>query len=356
MVANRSEIMERMRTAFRAEALDLLPELDGALLAMEMEPQNTALVHRAFRAMHTIKGSGATAGFAHLARFAHGVEEAFDLARAGKLAITSELIDCGLKACDVIREILDMEDDEREASGERSVSEAVLRLLPAAGQATRHELPAASSATVPIAYEILFKPHVDLFRSGTDPLSLLDELRDFGATRVKAHFDALPPLAEFDPEGCYLWWHVLLITERSAEAIRDVFVFVEDDCRIEIRVLPRQSESIAFLMLPRADQAAAWQRLQHAYLAVAEASLRQMKSSSANAPDEIRAYLDAMHHLAAVALCGQSFVAAECAQAQARILERMLRVGRPMSAQDGVRLQQALAVLHQQGSRKESHA
>ena len=38
-------------------------------------------MNRVFRAIHTIKGSGATAGFAHLARFAHKMEEAFDLAR-----------------------------------------------------------------------------------------------------------------------------------------------------------------------------------------------------------------------------------------------------------------------------------
>jgi chemotaxis protein histidine kinase CheA len=65
------------------------------------------LVHRVFRAIHTIKGSGATAGFAHLARFAHKMEEAFDLARDGRLAVTPDLIDCGLKACDVLRLIIE---------------------------------------------------------------------------------------------------------------------------------------------------------------------------------------------------------------------------------------------------------
>ena len=100
------DIMEQMRGAFRAEALDLLIELDSALLALEDAPGDSTLVHRVFRAIHTIKGSGATAGFAHLARFAHKVEEAFDLAREERLAVTADLIDCGLQACDVIRLIL----------------------------------------------------------------------------------------------------------------------------------------------------------------------------------------------------------------------------------------------------------
>src|SRR5271157_6151652 len=101
------DVMEQMRRTFRAEALDLLIELDSALLALEAAPGDSAPVHRVFRAIHTIKGSGGTAGFAHLARFAHKAEEAFDLARGGRLAVNPDLIDCGLKACDVLRCIIE---------------------------------------------------------------------------------------------------------------------------------------------------------------------------------------------------------------------------------------------------------
>src|SRR5580658_9415885 len=106
--------MERMREAFRAEALELLVEFDAALLVLESEPRNEDVVHRVFRAIHTIKGSGATAGFAHLAAVAHKLEEVFDLARAGRLTITGEVVDCGLKACDVLRFILGAEDPDAE--------------------------------------------------------------------------------------------------------------------------------------------------------------------------------------------------------------------------------------------------
>src|SRR5580693_963457 len=101
------DMLERIRNTFRAEALDLLIELDSALLALEADPDDSTLVHRVFRAIHTIKGSGATAGFVHLARFAHKIEEAFDLARGGRLVVNPDLIDCGLKACDVLRCIIE---------------------------------------------------------------------------------------------------------------------------------------------------------------------------------------------------------------------------------------------------------
>src|ERR1035441_789144 len=116
------DIMEQMRGTFRAEALDLLIELDSALLALEEAPSDSTLVHRVFRAIHTIKGSGATAGFAHLARFTHKVEEAFDLAREERLAVTGDLIDCGLKACDVIRLILGENEEGESVPGEVEVT------------------------------------------------------------------------------------------------------------------------------------------------------------------------------------------------------------------------------------------
>src|ERR1035438_7557221 len=118
------DIMEQMRVAFRAEALDLLIELDSALLALEAQASDSSLVHRVFRAIHTIKGSGATAGLTHLAGFAHKMEEAFDLARAGRLGVTPELIDCGLKACDVIRLIIEDQVEGAEVPGEVEVTGA----------------------------------------------------------------------------------------------------------------------------------------------------------------------------------------------------------------------------------------
>src|ERR1039457_6032037 len=126
-----TDVMEQMRVAFGAEALDLLIELDSALLALEAESGDSTLVHRVFRAIHTIKGSGATAGFAHLARFAHKMEEAFDLAREGRLSVSPEMIDCGLKACDVIRLILEDTTETAVVQGEKEVTSAFTRLLPA---------------------------------------------------------------------------------------------------------------------------------------------------------------------------------------------------------------------------------
>jgi chemotaxis protein histidine kinase CheA len=242
--------MERMRATFRAEALDLLAELDTALLTLEVEPGNAELVNRVFRAIHTIKGSGATAGFARLAKFSHGVEEAFDLAREGRLAVTTDLIDCGLNACDVIRAILDEEGEEGEAAGERAVTEALAHLLPhteTPPETLRQAAPVQPASESRTAYEIVFRPNRELFCSGTDPVTLLDELRGLGPAHITARTGQVPVFSSLDPECCYLWWEILLVTDRGESAIRDVFVFVEDDCEIGVRMLEDQSSAVALL-------------------------------------------------------------------------------------------------------------
>jgi two-component system chemotaxis sensor kinase CheA len=243
-----TDIMEQMRVAFRAEALDLLIELDSALLALEAEPGDRALVNRVFRAIHTIKGSGGTAGFAHLARFAHRMEGAFDLAREGRMAVTADLIDCGLKACDVLRLIIEEEAEGAPVPGESELSAAFLRLLPAVeaapAEGNRESLPARSLRA---AYEIVFKPNREIFYSGADPVTILDDLRELGQAHITAHADQVPPLASLEAEHCYLWWEILLVTDRERTAIQDVFLFVEDQAEVRIRLLEDQASTVALL-------------------------------------------------------------------------------------------------------------
>jgi two-component system, chemotaxis family, sensor kinase CheA len=240
--------MERMRFAFRAEALELLSELDASLLALEAAPEDGELVHRVFRAIHTVKGSGATAGFTHLAAVAHKVEEAFDLARSGRLPITAALVDCGLKACDVLRAILAAPDSEQHCAGEREVAQSLAALLPNAQSAAAPLSASAGAATAgPSAFAIAFRPHRELFYSGTDPMTLLDELRALGQAHVTAQIDAVPALSELEPESCYLAWEIRLVTDHGEAAVREVFTFVEQECDISIRLLDDQSSAVAVL-------------------------------------------------------------------------------------------------------------
>jgi len=231
---------DRFRDAFREEATELLSELESALLELEENPGDKELVDRVFRSMHTIKGSGAMFGFEDVSSFTHEVETAFDLVRKGQLAVTKDLINLTLKARDYIRSLLD---PAAEGPGDTALRES---LLTAFRQVQGKEEPAApvvKKAAVEeapggrVTYRIRFKPSKDILLHGTNPVLLLSELGDLGDSRVVVHTEQIPPLSDLNPEMCHLYWDVIVTTDRGMNALKDVFIFVEDDSEIKVDVL-----------------------------------------------------------------------------------------------------------------------
>ncbi|MFV0348984.1 MAG: chemotaxis protein CheW [Halodesulfovibrio sp.] len=231
--------------AFREEAQELLSELETALLELEEEPGNSDIVDRVFRAMHTIKGSGAMFGFDDIAAFTHDVENMFDKVRNRELAVTRELLDLTLKSRDHIAHLLECSATGAEADTETE-AELTARLKAmlgeAGGGAKQEDAEPEPQAVVvepgvQVVYRIRFKPARDIFLSGSNPLHLLDDLAQMGSMRCYPHFGELPGLEDLDVESCYVWWDILLLTDQTEEAIRDVFLFVEDDCELTVQVV-----------------------------------------------------------------------------------------------------------------------
>ncbi len=78
--------MDAPKQIYREEANELLADLEEALIELEQKPAERDLIDRIFRAMHTIKGSGAMFGFDDIAAFTHTIETVYDLIREGKLS------------------------------------------------------------------------------------------------------------------------------------------------------------------------------------------------------------------------------------------------------------------------------
>jgi two-component system chemotaxis sensor kinase CheA len=248
-LANGSPV-DKYRQAFQDEAREILVELESTLLELNQSPGDKELVGKAFRALHTIKGSGAMFGFEQVAAFTHNLENAFDEVRNGRLKVSSELIDLSLAALDQIKTMLQqaggqVEDGERIADS-AVCAEIVAQLLrvtgplsssPLSGPVPAEAAPGEVHEALPGAiavWKIGFAPGPDLLRNGTDPLLLLRELGQLGELHATADMTAVPPIAELDPERCYIRWELELTTLAPREAIRDVFVFAEDECELSI--------------------------------------------------------------------------------------------------------------------------
>jgi len=238
--------MDIPNQVYLEEAYELLSELEDALIEVEQRPDDKDLIDRIFRAMHTLKGSGAMFGFNDIAEFTHTIETVYDYVREYKLTVNKYLVSLTLSACDQIKAMLDVFQgrgtvDESEVN---SITDEFLKLIPGDDEnALSGPIDSSRSGSNKdegghkVTYRIRFIPHENLFKNGTNPLLLLNELRAFGENRIICHIQNIPDLRDIKPESCFVSWDIILTTSREINEIRDVFIFVEGISDISIDVI-----------------------------------------------------------------------------------------------------------------------
>ncbi|HEX2982060.1 MAG TPA: Hpt domain-containing protein [Ignavibacteriales bacterium] len=216
---------DRHVNAFKEEAAELLAELEAVLLDLEKNSDDQELLARAFRALHTIKGSSGMFGFDDIAMFTHDIENVFDQLRNGEIKINKELINLTLAAKDQIQSMLDNK------AGSSMDDEKTRQLLTAfrglasgkehgKTEAKKEHAHHQEADAVKAVYKIKFAPKVGMMRNGSNPVLLLNELRGMGKAAIRGGFKSLPDLSELDPQGCYAEWLIVLQTSSSAATLR----------------------------------------------------------------------------------------------------------------------------------------
>ncbi|SDT55059.1 chemotaxis protein CheA [Bradyrhizobium canariense] len=221
---------------FRQEAGELLEALEVALLDLISRPDDRDLIDSAFRALHTIKGSGAMFGFDRVASFTHEFETAFDLVRKGEIKPTEDLISVALSAKDYIRALIETPDSTDGIIGDAILDD--LRQFVGSDSPVKIVEAAAEPEYTPDVprggwqLHLAFASHV--LRNGSNPLDFLDDLRKLGSCFVVALVDDVPLLEDLDPEYCFLKWDVTLHSACDKSVIEDVFMFVQDEMELRI--------------------------------------------------------------------------------------------------------------------------
>jgi two-component system chemotaxis sensor kinase CheA len=229
--------------SFCEEARDLLSDLEAALLQLENDPEDQETIGSVFRAMHTIKGSGAMFGFDAVANFTHNIESVYELVRSGGLLVSPALISLTLRARDHILHLL-----EATVSGaalDQATGNGILRDLEKVVGVSHPEAasPVARGSASPAisgaenVYSIRFVPPSDVFLRGTNLLPLFAELGSLGDLTVTADTAALPSLGALEPDRCYLAFTMQLRSTGSVNDIRDVFLFVDEGDSLTITML-----------------------------------------------------------------------------------------------------------------------
>ncbi len=246
-------MIDTHREVFKEEAKELLSQLETSLLELEERPDDKEIIGTIFRSMHTIKGSGAMFGFDDIAAFTHEVETVFDKVRNGEIPVTEKLINLTLQARDQINAMLNVT-PPGETSLDITPQDILAGFKELAGEERPLSTPSemsfnAKEVSPPLlnpspsndknskksaTYRIRFKPSREILLTGTNPLLLVDELCALGEAKAIAHLDEIPSLDDINPEHCYTSWNIILTTDQGIDAIKDIFIFVEDDSEINI--------------------------------------------------------------------------------------------------------------------------
>lgn len=271
--------MDQYQQNFSDDAMEVIADMEKSLLLMETNPDDPALIQQVFRAMHTLKGNSSMFGFKVITEFTHHLESIYEHVRSGQKRITKQIIDVTLDSLDHLTYLAKNQGelDIQHQKTHDNLTARVVKILNdiLAGPNIESNPPAPIAQTSAGEndglknYHIIFAPDRDIFYNGTNPVYLLEELQTFGNCTVIPNVDDIPPLQDIEPTYCYTSWDIYLTTGVDINAIREVFVFVEGRCKLEINLIPQaeaplrqQNESAGYTeeikdVLPQGSKTAA---------------------------------------------------------------------------------------------------
>lgn len=98
--------MNEVIREFLLETQENLAELDADLIALEQDPTGRETLARAFRTLHTVKGTAGFLGFVRLQSLAHAAENLLSKLRAGEARFDQPIASALLAVVDTIRQTL----------------------------------------------------------------------------------------------------------------------------------------------------------------------------------------------------------------------------------------------------------
>jgi two-component system chemotaxis sensor kinase CheA len=260
--------LNQFRQTFMQESAEHVESMETDLLALRSAPDDVETLNAIFRSAHSIKGGAGSFGLANLVRFTHALENLLDRLRSLEMPATAEVISLLLRCVDVLRAMLDPGADGEMPDGAPELAEQIESLIAREAPSLEGDIGAAGSKrnVAPEApvndgrapgqelnfYQVEFRPHRELFSSGTNPIMLLRNLAALGTVSVcQLHAENLPFLEQLDPSQCYLSWTVELASSCAEEELREVFEFVEHLAEVTIRVVGPQPQAESGLALHR---------------------------------------------------------------------------------------------------------
>ena len=209
---------------FVAEVETHMAALNDGLLVLEQNPAQSERFEALMRAAHSIKGAAKLVGLAAAVEVAHVIEDCFVAARAGRLAMTSSLVDVLLEGVDLLGRVAQYDAPQELRVSEPQIAATVQKIVQATTAApetaapaiarssqTRPSPPAKAPVQPPRARAVEFRPLGALDASWTSVIhgEIATGLKQGQIIEVD-----LDGVSEIDPLGLAL----LTLVARSGDA------------------------------------------------------------------------------------------------------------------------------------------
>lgn len=238
--------MDKFIYKYLEEATELLADLEDSLLVLENNSSDKDSISQVFRIMHTLKGNSAMFGFQVINDFTHHLENIYDLVRQGKLLLTKEIFDVTLASVDHLRNLLKDSKLENKTLRERNeeLTKKIISINTNSPEKVEvkveHSTKKNSENDLISSYYIYFNPVEDILKNGTNPFFLIEDLCSLGKC-FSSPKHIIPDIHDIKTDKCYTNWHIILETEKTFDDIKDVFIFVEDECDLRIEKISEHS-------------------------------------------------------------------------------------------------------------------
>ncbi len=228
---------------YKDESIELLNDMEVALLEIQENGITLERINAIFRAAHTIKGSSGMLKLDHLVEFTHIAENLLDDIRNDKITFANEMIDTFLRSKDHMTNLIfsyttniGQEPSETLKAISRSIMDELEKYSGKTPAPTTQVVPKQEPVEAVLSgWDIDIKFGSEVLKDGMEPAHFLRFLSTLGDVILfESDFSAIPPLSIIDATQCYINCFIKLESSASREKIEDVFEFIKDDIMLNL--------------------------------------------------------------------------------------------------------------------------
>jgi two-component system chemotaxis sensor kinase CheA len=251
---------DQFKDIYISECYERLEEMEERLLSLDKDANDLEEINSIFRCAHSIKGGAGAFGFNQITKFTHSLESLLDLMRQGEIKATKEVIDIILTSVDILGKIVKAAQENHELDNEL-IENVQVKLELITGTVNKKGtnvvgIPSTNNITKEeqvTVYKIDFRPHLDLFLSGNEPLLIIRELKTYGKLEITTDYSQIPSLDLLEVTNCYFSWKFVLESNKTLAQVKEVFEFVDCNCDLAIEEIGAFELSTSHLEQPASE-------------------------------------------------------------------------------------------------------